>query len=66
MEALEGAGATKAVELVDALVHVLGDNRSSPKIKRLAANALGDIGDPSAIEALVTMLSQHGLDAETG
>ncbi len=58
-----GTGGAGIIETVDALVHALGDN--TMRIRRLAADALGDIGDASAIEALLNVLSQQGLDSKT-
>ena len=57
---IEGTG---VIETVDALVHALGDD--TLRIRRLAAEALGDIGDASAIEALLNALSQQDLDSKT-
>jgi hypothetical protein len=65
VEAIRSVGHKRVgmIEAVDALVDALEDN--AKRIRRLAADALGDIGDASAIEALLNVLSKEDIDTET-
>jgi len=65
MEAIRGVGQRRVgiIEAVDALVHALGDEMR--RIRQIAAEALGDFGDASAIEALIMVLYQEDQDTGT-
>jgi HEAT repeat protein len=54
--AIEGLGQMRAKEAVDPLVKFARDENTEPFLSKKAIQALGDIGDPKATEALVDMM----------
>jgi HEAT repeat protein len=56
IEAITGLGALKAKEAVDPLIELATSETGEPFISKKAIQALGNIGDPKAVPALVKMM----------
>lgn len=56
IEAINGLGTLKATEALDQLVEFATSETSEPFISKKAIQALGNIGDPKAVQPLVQMM----------
>ena len=56
IEAINGLGALKAKQAVEKLVNIATDDNGEPFIAKKAIQALGEIGDESAVPALTKMM----------
>ena len=60
LHAIEALGTLKSSQGVEALIYVLFNDRDSA-VRVDAARALGDIGDPKAVDFLITAIKQNDL-----